>query len=82
MLLFKELKLMKNLVFVIALLIGTSLVAETATDHGPSVPQSTPSTLIAPPTSVDKNGKLFQYINACMATRPSTNDDAVKKLFQ
>ena len=66
---------MKKLFFIIAItLISSNLNAEapaSTESHGAVTVPQTPVTS-APASSEDKSGKLYQYISACMASRPAS----------
>ena len=78
---------MKKFVFAVLVLSSVSLLrAEDAPAgaHDASA-TNTPATVqaVVKAATEDKSGKLFQYISACLAERPSTNtDDLLRKLSQ
>lgn len=78
---------MKKLFLVIAVsLMSAGLQAEEASKAGnhstAGAPPASTSAATSVPVSRDKSGKLFQYINACLVSRPSSSDETIRKLFQ
>lgn len=71
---------MKKLLLV-ALMITGSLFAETGDSHGTNGASQSSPVNSTPAVSQEKNAKLFQYISACMVTRPAATDD-IKALLK